>query len=275
MAVTETRVLPPEFIEAAGKTYLGDLATAAGKFKTADLSKVFGQQFVAGQDQLQKDAQALAQAGIGAYKPFLQSAAALAGPQAYQQFMSPYQQDVIDTTLKEFDVQAAKGLPSLAASAIRSGAFGGGREGVQRAEYQQASDRNRAALQAQLLQQGFSQAQQQAGLDFARQMNLAQAAPSLAGQQIAGLSTLGAQQQAQAQAGLTAQQQLAQQQLQQPLTASQTYGQGVTSLIAGYPGTTQQTSQPGPSPISTALGIGSTLAGIYRAVTPQKLQFVS
>ena len=74
--------------------------------------------------------------------------------------MSPYQQDVIDTTLKEFDVQAAKGLPSLAASAIRSGAFGGGREGVQRAEYQQASDRNRAALQAQLLQQGFGQAQQ-------------------------------------------------------------------------------------------------------------------
>ena len=53
MAVTETRVLPPEFIEAAGKTYLGDLATATGQFKTADLSKVFGPQFVAGQDPLQ------------------------------------------------------------------------------------------------------------------------------------------------------------------------------------------------------------------------------
>ena len=155
--VTQTRVLPPEFIEAAGKTYLGDLATATGQFKTADLSKVFGPQFVAGQDPLQAQAQQIAQQGIGAYKPFLQSAAALAGPQAYQQFMSPYQQDVIDTTLKEFDVQAAKGLPSLAASAIKSGAFGGGREGVQRAEYQQASDRNRAALQAQLLQQGFGQ----------------------------------------------------------------------------------------------------------------------
>ena len=164
--VTETRVLPPEFIEAAGKTYLGDLATATGQFKTADLSKVFGPQFVAGQDPLQAQAQQIAQQGIGAYKPFLQSAAALAGPQAYQQFMSPYQQDVIDTTLKEFDVQAAKGLPSLAAQAVKAGAFGGGREGVQRAEYQQASDRNRAALQAQLLQQGFGQAQQLSTTSF-------------------------------------------------------------------------------------------------------------
>ena len=43
--VTETRVLPPEFIEAAGKTYLGDLATATGQYKGAGLSKVFGQQF--------------------------------------------------------------------------------------------------------------------------------------------------------------------------------------------------------------------------------------
>jgi hypothetical protein len=174
MAITETRVLPPEFIEAAGKTYLGDLATATGQFKTADLSKVFGQQFVAGQDPLQAQAQqTLATQGIGAYKPFLQSASALAGPTAFRQFMSPYQQDVIDTTLKEFDTQAAKGLPALAAQAINAGAFGGGREGVQRAEYQQASDRNRAALQAQLLQQGFGQAQQLAQQALRNQLNLA------------------------------------------------------------------------------------------------------
>ena len=63
--------------------------------------------------------------------------------------MSPYQQDIIDTTVQELDVQAAKGIPALAAQAIGAGAFGGGREGVQRAEYQSASDRNRAALQAQ------------------------------------------------------------------------------------------------------------------------------
>ena len=263
--VTETRVLPPEFLEAAGKTYLSDLASATGQFKTADLSKVFGPQFVAGQDPLQAQAQQIAQQGIGAYKPFLQSAAALAGPQAYQQFMSPYQQDVIDTTLKEFDVQAAKGLPSLAASAVKAGAFGGGREGVQRAEYQQASDRNRAALQAQLLQQGFGQAQQLAQQALRNQLNLAGQQQQFLGQDVGALTTLGAQNQALQQAQLQAQQQLAQQQLQQPLTAAQTYGQGVTSLIAGYPGQTTQIAQPSPNPLATAIGAGGTLAGIYRA----------
>jgi len=277
--ITETRVLPPEFIEAAGKTYLGDLASATGQFKTADLSKVFGQQFVAGQDPLQTQAQQIAQQGIGAYQPFLQSAAAkqataagLTGPTAFRQFMSPYQQDVIDTTLKEFDVQAAKGLPSLAASAVKAGAFGGGREGVQRAEYQQASDRNRAALQAQLLQQGFGQAQNLAQQAFANQQALAagqlglgQQQQAFLGQDVGALTTLGAQNQALQQAQLQAQQQLAQQQLQQPLTAAQTYGQGVTSLIAGYPGQTTQIAQPSPNPLATAIGAGGTLAGIYRA----------
>tara|TARA_R100001015_G_C4606666_1_gene161726 strand:+ start:471 stop:1316 length:846 start_codon:yes stop_codon:yes gene_type:complete len=279
MAVSEQRILPPEFIEAAGKTFLSDLASATGKFKTADLSKVFGQQFVAGQDPLQAQAQKLAQAGIGAFQPFLQSAAAreataagLTGPTAFRQFMSPYQQDVIDTTLKEFDVQAAKGLPALAAQAVGAGAFGGGREGVQRAEYQTTSDRNRSALQAQLLQQGFGQAQNLAQQAFqnqqqlaANQLRLGGAQQTFLGQDIGALSTFGAQNQALRQAQLGAQQQLAQQQLQQPLTASQAYGTGVTQLIAGYPGQTTQLTQPSANPIATALGTGATLAGIYRA----------
>ena len=83
---------------------------------------------------------------------------------------------------------------------LGAGAFGGGREGVARAEYQQASDRNRAALQAQLLQQGFGQAQQLAQNQFANQMNLARTAPALFGQQISALGALGTQQQAQEQA---------------------------------------------------------------------------
>jgi hypothetical protein len=279
MAVTETRILPPEFIEAAGKVYLGDLATATGGYKTADLSKAFGQQFVAGQDPLQAQAQQLATQGIGAYQPFLNQAAAaqttaggLTGPQAYQQFMSPYQQDVISETLKEYDVQSQKGLPALAAQAINAGAFGGGREGVQRAEYQATSDRNRAALQAQLLQQGFGQAQNAAQQAFMNQQTLGNQQLNLAGQQqqflgqdIGALSTFGAQNQALQQAQLGAQQQLAQQQLQQPLTAAQQYGQGVTSLIAGYPGQTTQVNQPSPNPLATAIGAGGTLAGIYRA----------
>jgi len=163
-------------------------------------------------------------------------------------------------------------MPAMAANAVAAGAFGGGREGVQRAEYQSASDRNRAALQAQLLQTGFGQAQNLAAQNFAQQMNLAQASPALVGQQIGALSTLGAQQQAQSQAKLGAQQQLAYQQAYQPLQAAQQYGSGVMGLISGYP-QRESTSPvaPAPSPLSTALGVGSTLAGIYRAINPAPL----
>ena len=265
------RVAPAEFIEAAGKTYLDDLTKAAGGIKTLDMSTILGPQFVAPQTAIQAEAEAL-RGGLGSFQPFLTTAAASSGPQAYQQFMSPYQQDIIDTTLQEFDVQAAKGIPALAAQAINAGAFGGGREGVQRAEYRSASDRNRAALQAQLLQQGFQQAQNLAAQQFAQQTNLAQLSPQLAGQQIAGLSTLGGQQQAQQQATLAAQQQLAQRKAFQPLEASQALGQGVTSLIAGYPGrniVTESTAA-SPSPLATGLGAASTLAGIYRAFQPQQ-----
>ena len=252
--VTSTRVLPPEFIEAAGKTFLSDLATATGQFKTADLSKAYGPQFVAPQDALQTQAQTLAQAGIGAYQPYLQTAASYAAPGAYTQFQSPYQQDVIQATMDEFDIQAQKGLPALRAQAIGQGAFGGGREGVQLAEYQSASDRNRAALLAQLNQQGFANAQNLRQQALQNQLTLAGQGQTFLGQDVGALSTMGALNQAQAQAGLGAQQQLAQQQLQQPLTAAQTYGSGVTSLIAGYPGQTSQITAPGPSPINTALG---------------------
>ena len=76
--------------------------------------------------------------------------------------MSPYQQEVIDTTLAEYDKQAALQRQGIGQAAIQAGAFGGGREGVQLAEYDVGSAAKRAAMQAQLLQQGFGQAQQQA-----------------------------------------------------------------------------------------------------------------
>tara|TARA_E500000331_G_scaffold236656_2_gene226962 strand:- start:24 stop:863 length:840 start_codon:yes stop_codon:yes gene_type:complete len=273
--ITQT-TLPAPFIEAAGKTYLSDLATATGQFKTADLSKVYGPQFVAGQDPLQQEAQKRAISGIGAYQPYLTQAGAYADPNAYKTFMSPYQQDVIQATMDEFDVQAQKGIPSIAAQAVGQGVLGGGREGVMRSEYQSASDRNRAALQAQLLAGGFSQAQNLAQNAIANQLNLGQQQQSFLGQDVGALSTLGATNQAQRQAALTAQQQLAMQQLQQPMTAAQNYGAGVTQLIAGYPGQTQQTQMPSPSPLSTLLGTGTTLAGIYRAFNPatQKIQMI-
>jgi hypothetical protein len=276
--VIQQQVLPAPFIEAAGKTYLADLQSAIGGLKGADLSKVMGPQFVAPTSAITQEAQAL-RGGLGSFAPFLQSAATQAGqagqfvgPQAYQQFLSPFQKDVIDTTLKEFDVQAAKGIPAIAAQAIGAGAFGGGREGVARAEFQQASDRNRAALQAQLLQQGFGQAQQAASQAFnqqqalaAQQQALATQAPQLFGQQISALGALGTQQQAQTQADLAARQQLAFAQQQQPLNLAQTLGSGVTSLIAGYPAQFQTQQTPTPSPLQTALGAGATLAGVYRA----------
>ena len=285
MAVTQTQTLPAPFLEDITKQY----AKGLGSLTAAPLDTSQFAPKVAGQDPLQTQAAALTSSGVGSYAPYITqagaydtAAAGLSGPSAYSAFMSPYQQSVIDTTLTEFDRQAAKGITNIADQAIASGGFGGGREGVQRAEYMAQSDRNRAALQAQLLGQAFGQAQQAASTAFgqqqslaAQQQNLAQLAPQLAGQQIAGLSTLGAQQQAQEQAKLTAQQQLAQQQLNQPLQAAQQYGSGVTSLIAGYPGKDVITQQPGPSPVSTALGIGSTLAGIYRAFQPQQVKFVS
>jgi len=267
---------PPEFIEAESKLYLDQLRPAIAGQKTGDLSKIYGPQYVAGLGQLTQDAISAA-GGLGSYAPYLQTAATQAGqagqymgPTAYQQFMSPYQQDVINATLGEYDIQAQKGIRGIADQAIAAGAFGGGREGVQRAEYMAASDRNRAALQANLLQTGFGQAQQAAQTAFGQQQNLAtqqqnlaQLAPQLAAGQIAGLTTLGGIQQAQTQAGLSAQQQLAQQQFQQPLTAAQLYGSGIMGLISGYPGGMQSQQVPVPGIAQTAIGAGATLAGIY------------
>ena len=111
MAETITQITqPPEFIEAAAKPFIAQLQKVTGDLSQADLSKIYGPQFVAGLDPLTQQAMGKV-AGLGSFQPFLQTAASLSGPSAYKQFMSPYQQDVIDTTLREFDVQTAKGLP--------------------------------------------------------------------------------------------------------------------------------------------------------------------
>jgi hypothetical protein len=264
---TITRTIPAPFIEALGKTYGEELTSAIGGLKGLDVSRIFGPQFVAPSSALTQQAEGLA-SGLGAYQPFLQAAQTQvqAGPTAYRQFMSPYQQDIIDTSLRQFDIQAQKGLPGLAAQAIGAGAYGGGREGVQRAEYQTQSDLNRASLLAQLQQQGFSQAQQLAQQNLANQLQVGQAGQGFLGSQISGLTALGTQQQAQRQAELEAQKQLEFQRIYQPLQTAQQYGQGVMGLISGYPSQTQLQSTPSPSPLQTLLGTGATLAGIYRAL---------
>ena len=90
------------------------------------------------ESQLQQDARTAA-AGLGA----------LTGPEAFRPFMSPYQQEVIDTTLTEFDRQQAIADTARRDRAITAGAYGGGREGVLAAEAARGAAQSRAGLQAQ------------------------------------------------------------------------------------------------------------------------------
>ena len=262
-------------------------------------------------------------------------------------YMSPYQQQVIDTSLAEFDRQAAQRQQAISDAAVAIGGYGGGREGVMQAEYQTQSDRNRAALEAQLRQQGFSQAQaarqadlqnqmmlsqgqlglgqatsglaqqqaqlglnqlglgqaqlglgqaqaaqagqaagmagqraalaqQQAGLGQAQlglgqyQLGAGQALQGFQGTDIARAGSVGAVNQAQAQAVLDAQREANRLAAYEPLERLGIYGQAVTGLMGGYPAQYQFQSQPGASPLAQALGIGSTLGGIYGNVMGTK-----
>ena len=224
-----------------------------------------------------------------------------------QQFMSPYQQQVIDATLTEFDRNRAIQEQSIRDQQAALGALGSGRAGVQLAEFGTGAARERALLQAGLLQQGFGQAQalrqqdianrfglgqaqagiagQRAGLAGAAQ-NLGQFRSGLAGQQaalgtqtagiaganVARLGSLGALNQAQAQAQLDAQREAARQAAFQPQEQLDRFAGQVQGLIGGYPGATQSTNIPNPTPLQTALGVGTTLAGIYGAISnPSKL----
>ena len=263
---------------------------------------------------------------------YITGAAGAAGPTAYQAYMSPYQQQVIDATRTEYDTQAAKQKLALGAPSV-AGVFGGGRHGIAEAEYQAASDRNRAALLGGLRQQGYTQAQDLAGRAFTQQAGLAgmqgslaqqQAAqasqqlglgaaqsalaqqqagfagqraglagqeaalaqqqlglggaqtglaqsyqqlaglaPQLAAQEISGLGSLGAVRQAQAQAQLDADRQLAQKAAYEPMERAGWFGGQVTGLMGGYPAQYSFAEQPQASPLSTALQAGTGLASIF------------
>ena len=222
---------------------------------------------VAGQDALQNLAQIKALQGVGSYQPFLNQAQAATGPQAFQQFMSPYQSQVMEASLAEFDKNAAIQQKGIADQAVASGAFGGGREGVMQAEYQSGSDMKRAQLQAALLNQGFGQAQQAAQQQFQNQQGLAQLLPGLQGTDISRLGSLGALNQAQTQAGFDATREANRAAAFQPQEQLQNYGNLVTGIMGGMQGSgTATTNVPNPTPLQTALGAGTTLAGIYSAI---------
>ena len=321
--VTETRTLPPEFIEAAQKTFLTDLARQSGipSITTATTQqpgetaeqfaqrKAQAQQFqitkagmadlapqVAAQDALQTAA--LQQAvdpttGLGSFQPFLTAAQTAAGAATgltgagagtgtgtIADYTSPFQQQVIDTTREEFDRQAQIRRNQLAAQTLGvPGAFGGGREGVQRAEFDATSDLNRARLLADLRQRGFQNAAARRQQDLQNQLGiaglqrgLARSAQDLSRAQISGLGTLGAGQQAQRQAELDAQRQAAQMAVQDPRDRLARFGQGIVGLTPGA-GTVQVSPEaataPSARPLATALGLGLAGADIYGRLFPR------
>ena len=259
MAVQQTQMLPPQYVEDLQKDYGKQLT---GLTATALDTGAFAPK-VAPQDQYQQDAYTLAGQGIGAYQPYLTQAGAYTGPGSQAAFMSPYQQDVIDTTMSEYDIQAQKGLTGIGSLAAKSGNLGGGREGVMRSEYQNKSDMNRALLMAGLQQQGFGQAQKGAQQAYMNQMQMGQALPAWQGADIASLGSMGATQQAQAQAQLGATAEQARLAAYEPYERLGYQGQGIASIASGMPGQYQSTVTPNPTPLQTALGTGAVLSGIY------------
>jgi len=307
MAVQESRVLPPKFIEDLAKDYGTQLTALTGQ--AIDTSKFAPT--VAAQDPLQQQAATLASSGIGSFQPFVTAAQTQAADAATQlgtaatgiagaesllgtgagtgagsvsSYMSPYQTQVIDATLEEFDRNRAIQEQAIRDQQAQLGALGAGRAGVQLAEFGTGQARERALLQAGLLQQGFGQAQAARQQDLANRQALATQRAGLAGQQlgqaqfqsglaqlvpslqrgdISTLGSVGAIQQAQQQAQLDATREANRLAAFEPYERLGTFGSGVAQLISGYPGQKQFTSVPNPTPLQTSLGIGATLAGIY------------
>ena len=305
MAITQASILPQQYVSQLGQDYGQQLA---GLTAIPLDTSTFAPQ-VAGQDPLQTQAASLAGSGVGAYAPYLSQAAtqgteaistlggvspyisgaagltgtgAGSGTGSIASYMSPYQSQVIDASLAEFDRQAAARQQGISDQAVALGGYGGGREGVQLAEYQTQSDRNRALLQAGMLQQGYGVGQQarqqdlmnqltmggaQAGLAQGQlgmgqyQQGLAQLAPQLAGGDIGTLSQIGGIQPQQAQNLLNAQQQASQMAAMEPYQRMGVYGQGLGAL-APIQGQMQTKETADPTALQTALGWTSVLGGI-------------
>ena len=305
MAITQASILPQQYVSQLGQDYGQQLAGLTSiPLDTAQFAPQ-----VAAQDPLQTQAASLASSGVGAYSPYLTQAAtqgteaistlggvspfisaagqltgtgAGTGAGSISSYMSPYQSQVIDATLTEFDRQAAARQQAISDQAVALGGYGGGREGVQLAEYQTQSDRDRALLQAGMLQQGYGIGQQarqqdlmnqltlggaQAGLAQGQlgmgqyQQGLAQLTPQLAGGDIGTLSQIGGIQQQQAQNVLNAQQQTAQMAAMEPYQRMGVYGQGLVAL-APTQGQIKTTQTADPTALQTALGWTSVLGGI-------------
>ena len=229
---------------------------------------------VAGLDRLQIEAQKRAEAGLGSFQPFLTQAQQLSGagagtgPASVQAFMSPYQKQVIDESLSEFDRQAAINRQTIRDQAVTAGAFGGGREGVQLAEQGARTAEARGRLQAGLLSDAFRDAvgrRQQAAAD---QLTFAQALPQLQRQDVATLGGLGSLNQALAQAQKDADREAVRMAAFQPQEQVDRFADIVTGIMGGMRGTgTTVSNVPNPTPLQSALGAAATGFGIYKALT--------
>ena len=279
MAIARSVTQAPSFIDDLAKDYGTQLTGLTAV--PLDTSRFAPQ--VAGQDALQTQAVSLAGQGIGSYQPFLQQAqttlggaqgmlgsGAGSGAGSIEDFMSPYQSSIIDTTLGEFDRNRAMQEQTLRDQQAKLGALGSGRAGVQLSEYGLGADRERALLQAGLLQQGFGQAQGARQQDFQNrfdifgaQTGLAGALPQLQRADIASLGQVGAAQQLQQQRVLDAQQEGNRLQAFEPQGRLDTYGRGIASLISGYPGSSNVSQTPNLTPLQTALGVASTVGGLF------------
>ena len=263
----------PDYLKDTAKDFARQLtASTSVPIKTSTFT---GRQFVAGEDPLQPQAINLARQGVGSFQPFLQAAqtavgaqAGLTGPPAFRHFMSPFQQDVIDTTLADFDRQAALGRQNIRDRAATAGAFGGGREGVAMGEFDANNIRNRASLIEQLNQQGFTQATNLAQQAFGNQGNLAAQQMGLSnflrgstGQDISALGNLGAFRQGLTQSQLQADRQAAQTAAFEPQQRLQQFGAGLSGL-AGFGGVAPQLPA-GPDPLTAGISNAVGLAGIF------------
>ena len=310
-----------EFLEPAIKDY----ATQAKATYSAPIDTSTFAQKVAPQDAMTTQAAALATQGVGSYSPYLQAEqtaqtqgagalgqaatavgglgafqkqagniaqgqAGMTGPQAYQPFMSPYQQQVIDATLSEFDKSRLGVQQQIRDAAVNSGNFGGGREGAMMGQYNADSLADRSALQAQMLQQGFGQANQLAQQGFGNQNTLfaMQNQQNLSNQGLAGaygnqmnqqfglsdfnrsgmgqdinaLGSLGAANQAQAQAQLNATRMNEQTAAYEPYGRLSQYGNTLTGLAGGVAGS-QYAEPEAADPYASALAGATGVAGLF------------
>ena len=278
----------PDFLQDFAKDYAAQSkATYSAPIDTAQFT---GRQFVAGEDPLQTQAINLATSGVGAYQPYLTAAQAaqqqaagtvgglsgLTGASAYQPFMSPYQQEVIDTSLQAFRDSRIGNRQAIQDAAVGTGNFGGGREGAMLGQYDADTTIGEAQLIAQLNAQNFTQAQQAAANAFtqggqlaaaqsglgAAQMGLSNFQRSGLGADVGALGQLGSLRQGLTQAQLQADQEAARTAAYEPYGRLSQYGQGLTGLSGGV--ASAPYAQPTPvSPMSQAIGTALGVGGLY------------